>query len=204
MKLRKIFPRAVFALILAAVAALPAPGDVIQTGPNLYVAGVQTIQFSTAAQNSQNWCWAACIEMVLKYHGVTVSQESVVERIYGQKVDHAADPRQILLALSGWGPNVSGGASRIYAEGYQGIYPYFIQDLINGHPLIAGLNYGTNIGHAVVLTAVSFSADQFGRQTPYSVVIRDPWPTNPDRQEMPIAAFLSGCFFSARVAAYPY
>jgi len=127
-----------------------------------------------------------------------------VERIYGTRKDQTADPQQILLALSGWGPNTAGGASKIYADGYQGLYPYFIQDLINGYPLIVGLNYGTNIGHAVVLTAVSFSRNQFGQPVPFAVVIRDPWPDNPDRQEIPINIFLSGCFFSARVAAYPY
>jgi hypothetical protein len=204
MKLCGKFFKTVVAVILIAGTSAPAPADIKQIGPNLYAAGVQTMQFATAAQKSQNWCWAACIEMVLKYHGVNVSQEAVVERIYGQKRDGTGDPWQILLALSGWGPNVSGGASRIYAEGYPGLFPYFIQDLINGYPLIVGLNYGTDIGHAVVLTAVSFSTNQFGQRIPHSVVIRDPWPNNPDRQEMPIYAFVQGCFFSARVAAYPY
>ena len=182
----------------------PASGLMVQTGPNTYMAGVPTLQFQQASQKSTNWCWAASIEMVLKYHGLNVTQESMVQKIHGSLVDKIGDPWQILRALTGSGPNAVGRMSQIYAEGYTGLYPYFIQDLINGYPLIVGLNYGTQIGHAVVLTAVTYSTDMFGRQYPLSVVIRDPWPSNPPRQEIPFPIFQRGCFFSARVATFPY
>jgi hypothetical protein len=111
---------------------------------------------------------------------------------------------EILQALTGTGPNAAGGTSMVFAEGYTGLYQYFIQDLINGYPLIVGLNYGTEIGHAVVLTAVGFSTDMYGQFYPMAVVIRDPWPGNIERQEIPFPMFMSGCFFSARVATIPY
>ena len=192
------------AILFAALLNFSAFAEIQQVGPSFYNAGVQTVDFSTAKQKESFWCWAACIEMVLKYHGMDVSQESMVQKIYGSLVDKTGDSMQILQALTGAGPNASGGTSRVYAEGYQGLYPYFIQDLINGYPLIVGLNYGTDIGHAVVLTAVSFSTDMYGQYYPMSVVIRDPWPGNIDRQEIPFFTFMSGCFFSARVATFPY
>jgi hypothetical protein len=108
-----------------------------------------------------------------------------------------------LSALSGLAPNKEGGASRIYAEGYTGLYPYFVTDLINEYPLIIGLNMG-NINHAVVLTAVSYSINANGQPVPSSVVIRDPWPDNPSRQEVPMSKIVSGCMFSARIATFPY
>ncbi len=194
-------------LLFSAIFFLPAPPSsaaMTQVGPALYNAGVYTVNFSSAKQKGSFWCWAACIEMVLKYHGMSVSQEAMVEKIHGSLVDKAGQPMEILQALTGTGPNASGGTSRVYAEGYTGLYPYFVQDLINGYPLIVGLNYGTDIGHAVVLTAVSFSMDASGRYYPHAVVIRDPWPGNIDRQEIPFQMLLSGCFFSARVATFPY
>ena len=191
-------------VLLAAFLSCQASAEVFQVAYNFYNAGVQTINFSTAKQKGNFWCWAACIEMVLKYHGMDVTQEAMVQKIYGSLVDKTGDPMQILQALTGTGTNDTGGTSRVYAEGYQGLYPYFIQDLINGYPLIVGLNFGTGIGHAVVLTAVSFQTDAYGNFYPASVVIRDPLPTNIDRQEIPFQQFMSGCFFSARVATFPY
>ncbi len=198
------FPALLLAAALLVVPASPSTAAIQQVGPNFYNAGVYTVNFSGAKQKGDFWCWAACIEMVLKYHGMAVPQESMVQKIYGSLADKGGNPLQILQALTGTGPNASGGTSRVYAEGYTGLYPYFIQDLIHGYPLIVGLNFGTQMGHAVVLTAVSFSTDMAGRQYPYSVIIRDPWPGNVDRREIPYHTFLSGCIFSARVGAFPY
>jgi hypothetical protein len=194
----------VFAIIAALFAASsPASSEVTQTGPNSYVAGIRSVEFKSAQQEDSLWCWAASIEMVLDYHGLTVPQESVVERIYGSKINRTGDPRQILTALSGLAPNKEGGASQIYAEGYTGLYPYFVTDLINEYPLIIGLNFGS-YSHAVVLTAVAYSMNANGQPVPASVVIRDPWPGNPPRQEVPMSQIVSGCFFSARIATFPY
>jgi hypothetical protein len=192
------------AALAVALSAFPATAEIQQVGPNAFHAGVYTVNFSTARQKGDFWCWAACIEMVLKYHGMDVSQESMVQKIHGSLLDKGGEPLQILQALTGTGPNAAGGTSQVYAEGYTGLYPYFVQDLINGYPLIVGLNYGTQIGHAVVLTAVSFMTDMFGQYYPMSVIIRDPWPGNAERQEIPFNLFMVGCFFSARVAAFRY
>jgi len=201
----KAIQRAVAAVVLfSAVLVFPAFAEIQQVGPNFFNAGVYTVNFNTAKQKGEFWCWAACIEMVLKYHGVDVSQESMVQKIHSSLADKTAQPMEILQALIGTGPNTTGGTSQIYAEGYNGLYQNFVQDLINGYPLIVGLNYGTEIGHAVVLTAVSFSTDMFGQFYPMTVVIRDPWPDNLDRQEIPFSMFMAGCFFSARVATVPY
>ena len=192
------------ALIAAILVSSPhASAEVSQTGPNSYVAGIRSAELKTAQQKGSMWCWAACISMVLDYHDVEVSQEAIVERIYGSQIDQAGDPQQILAALSGLAPNKEGGASQIYAEGYTGLYPYFVTDLINEYPLIIGLNLGT-INHAVVLTAVSYSMNANGQPVPSSVVIRDPWPGNAPRQEVPMSRIVNECMFSARIATFPY
>ncbi|MCL2684432.1 MAG: C39 family peptidase [Synergistaceae bacterium] len=191
-------------ILFALFLSFPACGEIQQFGPNFFNAGVYTVNFSTARQKGDFWCWAACIEMVLRYHGMDITQEQMVQKIHGSLIDKVGQPMEILEALTGTGPNAYGGTSLAFAEGYNGLYPYFIHDLINGYPLIVGLNYGTEIGHAVVLTAVAFQTDAFGQFYPMSVVIRDPWPDNAERQEIPFEQFMSGCFFSARVSTVPY
>src|SRR5262245_47098196 len=89
--------------------------DILQIGPNSYIAGIQTREFQYFAapevagrQRQQNWCWAACVQMVLNYHGLYVTQEQVVQRIFGQQADSPADENRILTALSGWAPDIRG------------------------------------------------------------------------------------------------
>lgn len=161
--------------------------SILQLGPNYFVAGVpsEEMQFFAASQRGQNWCWAACVQTVLNYHGLYVSQEQVVQRIYGDLVDRPAGEREIAIALSGWAPNVQGRISQIYCQ--RGVSS--INDITNNlaykWPLIVGLkNPQGGIGHAYVLTAIYYSTDMYNNTIPDKVVLRDPWPTNPSRQEM--------------------
>jgi hypothetical protein len=122
--------------------------------------------------------------MVLNYHGLYVSQEEVVQRIYGAQVDLPAQPQQILAALSGWAPDVRGRYSAIQATPYTFSASQIVQDLGYRWPLIAGLRNQDGGGHAVVLTAIYYSIDQWNNPIFQSVVIRDPWPGSPSRQEI--------------------
>jgi hypothetical protein len=47
------------------------------------------------------------------------------------------------------------------------------QDLSNDMPLIIG-----TMGHAMVLTSLTYVRDQFGRGDVTAAVVRDPWPGN--------------------------
>lgn len=166
--------------------------SIVREGPNYFTAGIpsQEFQFYAAAehagrQRQTNWCWAACVQMVLNFHGLYVSQEQVVHKIYGTLVDQPAGQQQIMNALSGWAPNYQGRISQIYCQpGVTGIND-ITQNLAYKWPLIVGLrNPQGGIGHAYVLTAISYSTDQFNNTIPIKVVLRDPWPLSPSRQEM--------------------
>ena len=74
--------------------------DMQQLGPNYFAAGVVSGEFEFFAapqqqgrQRQQNWCWAATTQMVLNYHGLYVTQEQVVARIFGKLVDSPAQPQ---------------------------------------------------------------------------------------------------------------
>ena len=185
-----------------------------QLAQNYFSCGVPTVEFeymratsvNNGGQIQSNWCWAACVQMVLNYHGLQVNQLDVVTRIYGSPdVNQPADEPQILQALSGWAPDFRGRYSAINAYGgYTSI-----QEIVNGlstkWPLIVGLrNPGGGIGHACVLTAIFYANqyDNFGRfigYLPDKVVLRDPWPGNPSRQEMSWQDFTNRVFMALKI-----
>lgn len=198
-------------LLLAVLFVLPvsASADTVPVGDTGYfVAGVPSEQFvhfaapeSAGKQRMQNWCWAACIQMVLNYHGLYVDQQDIVGRVFGQAVDRPANGEQILAALSGWAPDSRGRRSAIYADPYHVDAATIVNDLDKRWPLIVGLAgpRGMATGHAYVLTAVYFSKDNFGNPTIHRVVLRDPYPGYPSRQEMDINDFLQRLQFATRV-----
>ena len=130
-----------------------------------------------AEQQGQNWCWAACVQMVLSTKGIKVDQADVVQRTYGAMVDAPGGADAILSRLSGWFQTRSGrtllAASIVPGPMQEGLlYSY----LKSQSPLILGVsNPGASIGHAVVVTAAVFKISDAGLELK-EVVVRDPWP----------------------------
>lgn len=183
-----------------------ARADIRSLGPNLFVAGVPSDAFEFYAaperegrQRQANWCWAACIQMTLNYHGLYVTQEQIVARVFGNLADAPAEPRVILAALSGWAPDARGRFSVVYADPYVWHGAQIIQDLAYRWPLIVGLARPGAIGHAYVLTAVVYSVGSYGEPVLHRVVLRDPWPGSPSRVEMSWREFQARVQFAARV-----
>lgn len=171
--------------------------SVIKYSNNYYSAGVKTQTFNYIAsigkQRADNWCWAACTQMVLNYHGLNVTQEQIVKKCFGGLYDAPGGTMEMFTALNGWAYNTRGGASNIYTNNYPTNANEIQSLLANNWPLIVGLNFGTDVGHAYVLTAIyySLSHDAYGRVIviPDKVVLRDPWPNSKSRQEMSWAKF---------------
>jgi hypothetical protein len=205
MKLRSLLCLLLIGCVLVFSASSTA--DVRKLGQNYFVAGVQSNEFDFFAsprqqgkQRQANWCWAASIQMVLNYHGLHVVQEQVVQRIYGRLVDQPATSPQILNALTGWAPDNRGRGSSIHANPYTPSGGEIVKALANKWPLIVGLrNPDGGIGHAVVLTAVYYSLDRSNNPIFKSVVIRDPWPQSPSKQELSWNEFQSRLMFMTRV-----
>lgn len=146
----------------------------------LYWAAIETTYFKAyvASQRSDNWCWAACTQMVLNYQGVNVSQEQIVERVFGSQIDKPGTAQNIIQGASGWYVNghIIGAKSDNSVSAQK-----LIDDLVNKYPLVIGLTMpGQRVGHAYVLTGLSFQK-QGESIYPYSVILRDPWPGNQSR-----------------------
>jgi hypothetical protein len=197
-----------FATILALTAACLAPARADKSqipGTDMWVAGVPSEQFvhfaaaeGAGRQRMQNWCWAACIQMVLNYHGLYVKQEDIVGRVFGGAVDRPAGPQEILYALQGWAPDSRGRTSAVEADNRNLDPASVIQDLEYRWPLIVGLQGQGNTGHAYVLTAVYYKVVQ-GQPYIQGVVLRDPYPTKQSRLEMSMQEFTQRCTFATRV-----
>jgi peptidase C39-like protein len=195
-------------LILALLFTCPGAAETVPLGDTgYYVAGVKSEEFvhfaapeSSGKQRMENWCWAACVQMVLNYHGLYVDQQQIVTRIYGSAVDRPASGQQIMAALTGWAPDSRGRRSQIYADNYNLDAATIINDLDKKWPLIVGLRgaRGAATGHAYVMTAAYFS-QQNGQPTIHRVVLRDPFPGYQSRIEIDADEFDQRLQFATRV-----
>ena len=177
-----------------------------QLGPNRFLAGIPSREFEFFAaphqegrQRQQNWCWAATVQMVLNFHGLYVTQEQVVARVFGDLIDRPGQPRDILNALSGWAPDIRGRRSSIHASTMVFRGSEIVGDLAHRWPIIVGLQ-GNPVGHAYVLTGVIYSADPMTNEPFFhEVLLRDPLPGSRSLQRIPWASFRSRLMFLARV-----
>ena len=206
----KLMKKLFLGLTILFVFSTISKAEVTQLGPNYFVAGIPTNKFEyTAApliegrQRQSNWCWAATVQMVLNYHGLHVRQEQVVQRIFGQQVNSPAHPNQIFTALSGWAPDFRGRYSGISAS-YLSQPADLINDLAYEYPLIVGVSNPDGTGHALVATAIYYSLDMYRRTIIHKIVLRDPFPTNPSRQEWAWQDFSSRNTFATRVRVTRY
>lgn len=165
--------------IAVTVALSVATGCGSGSSDQIFSVGIPTDRMVEVAaeQQGQNWCWAACVQMVLSTKGIKVTQADVVQRTYGAVVDAPGGADAILSRLSGWFQTRSGrtllAASVVPGPMQEGLlYSY----LKNQSPLILGVSYpGASIGHAVVVTAAVFKVSDAGLELK-EVVVRDPWP----------------------------
>lgn len=165
----------------------------VSLGGNVYQSGIPTakLQFSAAPdswgrQRSDNWCWAADLQTILDYHGLSVMQEQVVQRAFGALVDQPLAPSQIAASVNGWTlPSASGPATVVAAE-----VPFdvaaILKEMHAERPSIVGLKNPGGGGHAYVLTSITYAANE-NVLVPLSVTLRDPWPENPNFKTMSFA-----------------
>ena len=168
-----------------------------QIAPNLFVAEVPQAAIIAGGavetwgrQRKQNWCWAASVQMTLNMAGIRVSQEEVVQRIYGGDIDKGGTAQDIMNALSGWAPTVNGKAAELHPAPLTNDAE-MLDDLSLGWPLIVGLKNPDGSGHAEVITAVTYTVRPNNTPIFRSIVLRDPWPFNQSREEISWSEFNS-------------
>lgn len=147
-------------------------GEVVRINGTISAACVDNyMEYCHHRQYKYNWCWAACVQMVLDYYGLNISQESIVRRAYGDDYNFTANKDDIVEAVNGW--YVGGHIVRARYEKYKSAKT-MIDAISSGQPLIIGLNEASSTGHAYVLTHIFFQNDYYGNMTPTRVVMINP------------------------------
>ena len=148
-------------------------------GNDYLLAGIETGIFNTvyAKQKQANLCWAASIEMALKYYGLDISQDEFAAELCGVDIwGNACDcpgPTDIITK----------NLNRCYvthclnSQSNSGTpnAAYLFQLLKDNKPVIVGYHTGGSVGHAVLVTAVTYERTVFG-DIPFSITVRDPDP----------------------------
>lgn len=150
-------------------------------GTQLCEAGIDNlVRGVVASQQSSQWCWAACVSAIFAFHGFEVDQRLIVQATYGQAVNLPAHGPQIAAASSrDWttdsGRRFSASCEVLWDSQFHVGRPTAVadaaQELAQDRPLIIGTG-----GHAMVLTAMTYLRDGYGRGQPRAAVVRDPWP----------------------------
>ncbi len=180
-------------LFLAAVWLMVGPsearGDWTLVEPNTYVVGIPRDYVLAWArpkdlgrQEESNWCWAASVAMVLNFAHVPVTQDQIVERVFGRRVNKPATVFQIVQAIDGW-HSVYKGKKVVVTAFLEPSGEQILQDLYLNYPVILALKTGKRIGHAVVITAAKYRVVK-GRKEIRYFLVRDPWPENPSAAKL--------------------
>lgn len=130
------------------------------------------IQECMSAQDKPKWCWASCIQAVLRYYGCNRSQRIIAERILGNHDDKAVNAQQMVDGLNDWDLK----EYRVLASLDSPINMRLITSAMEqGHPLIVGLDSRSE-NHAFVLVGMTFRKDerQHDKITPLHVQLLDP------------------------------
>nr|WP_314528323.1 papain-like cysteine protease family protein [uncultured Pseudomonas sp.] len=126
---------------------------------------------AVGGQHLSQWCWAACIEMVFTYYGHPVPQERIVYETWGSIVNLPGQPPQIVKSLNRYWTDNDGASFLAIADTTSVNEITAAHDLASDMPLIIG-----TMGHAVVLTALTYVHDTFGGGQVQIATVRDPWP----------------------------
>lgn len=151
-------------------------GPMMANGVQVCEAGIDSslAHVTAAAVNGQHqtqWCWAASIEMVFRYYGYRVPQEKIVADTWGNIVNLPGQPGQILANLNRVWIDAQGRRFRAGGDSYSANPITAAQDLANDMPLIIG-----TMGHAMVLTSLTYLRAMNGAGEVKAAVVRDPWP----------------------------
>lgn len=192
----------------AAAATLPRPAQAgsICMPPNMFN-GVQLCEVAAShnrpIQKQQNmyWCWAACIADIFECHGYAVRQKEIVEKIHGIPLDLPAVGPQIMAAINGRWEDLRGNRFKARMQLLWDRHALFgnprasqiaIRELEQDKPLITGA-----LGHATVLTGMSYARDGWGNVQPMTLVVKDPFPNMPSIRTLHPAEIVNTTFLAA-------
>ena len=156
--------------------------------------------YHASQQQEENWCWATCIEMVLSAKHVKVSQQEIVQNVFGQIVDRPGSALDILAGFDGVAETIDGNTVRLKPKVEAGVpsFETLKRYLDQQTPVIVAItNPNSPIGHVIVITAVIYEIRD-GRPQILRLQARDPAPsasTTGGKRTVQIDEFLRVSFY---------
>jgi hypothetical protein len=153
----------------------------------------------TVRQLKPHWCWAACIQTIFSAHGYNVSQNQIVQKIFGDQKDQSATGPEILSAINGKWSGDHGHAfqasgfvlwDRVGGFERPDALPIAVKELQAGNPLIFA-----NDRHTMVLTSMKYNEGPKGEINVDQLTVRDPWPESPSRHTLSCDEIARSGFF---------
>ncbi|MBN1417222.1 MAG: C39 family peptidase [Planctomycetes bacterium] len=130
---------------------------------NLFSLDVPDFKKHFVRQREPEWCWAACIQMILGHKGIEVTQEEAAalhketyEKRFNRSEGDAASIVGVCNAFERPYEKIP-ETSRVIAFPFVKTMHEAVEDIHFGYPLIALLLDEGNMGHAYVLTGVDMS-----------------------------------------------
>jgi hypothetical protein len=138
-----------------------------------------------AEQQAPVWCWAACIQMMLKQHGIEWNQKDIASEVKGRAHDiEAATAEEITKALSGLRPTTPSGTVSING-GWSADCLYFpvvnnvgLENVITRsiavqRPLIMSFRAGSGVQHVVLVFKVAYQPEPSAMEIREDIPIAD-------------------------------
>ncbi len=141
-------------------------------------------------QINSEWCWAASLQMVFNYNTISIRQDQIVQRTFGNLGNNPANDQIITGNLNNTNVDNNGKKYVVSASFNPGFPPanVLISELNLQHPILIGYQSSFNSRHVVVITACSFSQNPNPYLPPIikTIIVRDPFPyPQPNPQNFP-------------------
>jgi len=150
-------------------------------GAQACIAGIpqDRLNMVFAYQQASEWCWAACLQMVFAYWGHPIDQREIVRQTWGVVRNMPAQPGDIMRDLNRDWKDSDGDEFTVAADVFSANGATAAQDLAGDMPLIIG-----SMGHAMLLTAISYNRAPNSQGVVTGGLVRDPWPGNGGRRQL--------------------
>lgn len=153
-----------FLFILTSLTSIAKPrGQIVCIDNSVFVAFCDnSIDGCINLQQKDNWCWAACVQMMMRYHGKWQSQSEIVEKVYGNAYNWTATGNDIAKALNDW----DGWRAKSFK---QKSLQMLIDELVSRGPIMVGTEE-----HAYLLTHIYYTKDYDGNPNPFKAILINP------------------------------
>jgi hypothetical protein len=129
-----------------------------------------------AIQKEMYWCWAATLEMIFRWHGRNISQESIVMQTFGTYANLPANPYLLMKAIKRSYQDADGNSFYVSSKTWSAD---FGTNEINNRDIINNLTRDKpmiicNISHMMALVGVNFIEDMYG-----NITLNEGWVADP-------------------------